>query len=202
MNWWFGDTITGIAPDQTDFLSVAIREIAHVLGFGRAGSFTRWATFSSYVGPHVTALRGPSGAPLDTTTHEDWAEGTTSSIGGVGSFEAAMDPTLAPGQRKLLTDLDYAALADVGWEVGPIPDATALSLVPLLAIRLLRRARRQSDAARHRLAGEAAGMKVRDALGMSDWPIHKGSYVARLTTYLQERGDEQREITFADSGQD
>ena len=47
--------------------------------------------------------------------------------------------------------------------------------------------------------GEAAVLKVRDALGLNDSPILKGSYVALLTTYLQERGEEQREITFADS---
>jgi adenylate cyclase, class 2 len=50
--------------------------------------------------------------------------------------------------------------------------------------------------------GEAAVLKVRDALGLSDSPILKGSYVALLTTYLQERGDDQREITFADSAND
>jgi adenylate cyclase class 2 len=43
---------------------------------------------------------------------------------------------------------------------------------------------------------EEAVLKVRDALGLSDLPMLKGSYVAMLATYLQERGEEQRDIKF------
>ena len=44
-----------------------------------------------------------------------WVEGTFSS-----GQEAAMDPTIGSGRRKLLTRLDLAALDDIGWEIaGP-----------------------------------------------------------------------------------
>ena len=61
-----------------------------------------------------------------------------------GSQEAAMDPTLSAGTRKYFTELDWAGLADVGWEVVPgaalssetafasasIPAAPAASMTP------------------------------------------------------------------------
>jgi adenylate cyclase class 2 len=41
-------------------------------------------------------------------------------------------------------------------------------------------------------------MKVRDLLGLSNEPIVRASYIALLTTYLQEKGlQAQREIVFA-----
>jgi len=43
---------------------------------------------------------------------------------------------------------------------------------------------------------EEAVLKVREALALGECPVLKGSYVAMLATYLQERGEEQRDITF------
>ena len=47
-----------------------------------------------------------------------WANGTQSVVyGGSTAQEAAMDPDLQNGTRKRFTELDAAAMKDIGWEV-------------------------------------------------------------------------------------
>jgi len=43
---------------------------------------------------------------------------------------------------------------------------------------------------------EGAVMKVREALGLTDRPLIKASYIAMLTSHLQELGDRRTEVTF------
>jgi adenylate cyclase class 2 len=43
---------------------------------------------------------------------------------------------------------------------------------------------------------EASVLKVRDRLRLSDRPLMKSSYVSLLMSYLQERGESRRRITF------
>lgn len=33
-----------------------------------------------------------------------------------------MDPGITPNLRKYFTELDYAAMNDIGWQVSPIPE--------------------------------------------------------------------------------
>lgn len=47
-------------------------------------------------------------------------------------------------------------------------------------------------------ASEACVMKMRERLGLAHLPLIKASYVAMLTSYLQERGQPLREIRFKD----
>jgi hypothetical protein len=116
-NWFFGATTTGLTSSQTDFLSVATHEMGHVLGIGDniSGQVTTWSRFVSndtFVGPHAAAANGGQPVPLDPGGNH-WAEGTTS-----GGQEAAMTPVLLDGTRKLFTPLDFAGLADIGWNVA------------------------------------------------------------------------------------
>jgi len=50
------------------------------------------------------------------------------------SQEAAMDPTLAPGTRKLFTDLDVAALDDIGWDAAQVPEPSSIVMIFSAAI--------------------------------------------------------------------
>ena len=72
-----------------------------------------------------------------------WASGIQSAINGVGSFETAMDPEIVNGVRKPFTDLDWAALQDIGWQVTAIPEPhtwmTMLAGIALLGIAMGRR---------------------------------------------------------------
>ena len=54
-----------------------------------------------------------------------------------------MDPELTTGSRKRFTDLDYAALRDIGWEVAPVPLPAAVWLFAGGLLGLLRFARRR-----------------------------------------------------------
>ena len=110
-NYHFGATVEGLSTSETDFLSVATHEIAHLLGFGLAGSFDAHVSGSNFTGPNAVAeFDGSGNVPLSgSRTHID---------GGITDEgrEAALDPGIARGDRKLLTRLDWAVLADIGWE--------------------------------------------------------------------------------------
>lgn len=121
-NWYFDSNIT---RDESfsgfDFYSVAVHELAHVLGFGGADSFDNLISGGSFTGPAVNALLGYN-PPLAGDSH--WASG----LSYLGQ-EAAMDPSIAGGQRKHFTELDAAAMKDIGWEVSPVPEAETWTMM-------------------------------------------------------------------------
>lgn len=133
-NWYFdNDTSSDEAFAGFDFFSVALHELAHVLGFGTSDSWVNKVTGSVF----NSAATG--GVALADDAH--WAANTTSFVDGVQQ-QAAMTPSIGAGQRKRMTDLDMAGLAAVGWEVAPatpvpVPAAAWLLLsgIGLLAAR-------------------------------------------------------------------
>ena len=114
-NWFFGATTAGMTGSQSDFLSVAQHELAHLLGFGTASSFSRLVSGGAFTGAASQAQYDLGGAvPLADAGH--WANGLLD-----GGQEAALDPSLTNGTRKLMTELDFAGLDDLGWDVGAPP---------------------------------------------------------------------------------
>lgn len=109
-NWYFGMSADGQGSNQQDFLSVAMHELGHVLGIGTAGSWDSQISGSFFTGENSVAEYGGN-VPLSGSAH--FHEG----IEDAGS-EVAMDPSILVGTRKLFTALDYAALADIGWELN------------------------------------------------------------------------------------
>lgn len=121
-NWYFdSDTTTDESFSGLDFYSVAVHELAHVLGFGGADSFERLVSGGSFTGSAVKALLGYN-PPLSGDSH--WAN----ELRYLGQ-EAAMDPSIAFGQRKRFTELDDAAMKDIGWQVSPVPEAETWTLM-------------------------------------------------------------------------
>ncbi len=113
-NWYFGETTDGLTNGKNDFLSVATHELGHVFGIGTAASWNHYVSGSSFTGPNSVAEydAGRGSVPLtDDASH--FGEGVSE-----GSHEVEMDPTLRVGQRKQFSSLDFAALKDIGWEVG------------------------------------------------------------------------------------
>lgn len=112
----------GLDSNEFDFLSVAIHELGHVLGFG-GDSWNNQVAGTTFTGSNsITAYNlandpDVSAVPLQNGSPSHWLDGTTALTVAGASQEAALDPIIANGQRKILTNLDYAGLADVGWEV-------------------------------------------------------------------------------------
>ena len=116
-DWYFGSDIGSIGTTQADFLSTAIHEIAHVMGFGTSDNWNNLVSGTNFTGTTSSTIFG-SDVPLDAPNIH-WLDGTESNVKGVLALqETAMDPSIDDGTRKLLTDLDYAGLQDIGWEVN------------------------------------------------------------------------------------
>ncbi len=110
-NWYFGQSLSGISSNQTDFLTVAEHEMGHVLGIGTSGAWQTNIANGVFVGPASKAAH--SGQPVPLAPGLDhWAEGTVSD-----GHPATMDPVLLEGTRDAFTTLDYAALQDLGWNL-------------------------------------------------------------------------------------
>ena len=118
-NWHFGITTDNLEPGQTDFVSVAKHELAHVLGIGLAPSWDTFVVGNEFTGPKTVAEFDGTGNVQLTPDREHFVDGTTDALNGSGAEpqESALDPTLLTGTRKLFTPLDFAALDDIGWTV-------------------------------------------------------------------------------------
>lgn len=113
-NWYFGETTNGLENDESDFYSVALHEMTHALGFGGADSWDAQISSGKFIGDKsVAAYDGAGNVPLNAGRNH-WAEDTEDE-----GNEAAMDPTLLVGTRKNMTELDFAGLDDIGWDVLP-----------------------------------------------------------------------------------
>jgi len=116
VSWHFGPTDAGLDSGESDFLSVALHEVGHVLGIGTADSWDALVSGTSFTGSVSVAEYDLGGnVPLDDDLRH-WANGTSD-----GGNETAMDPSLTTGTRKLFTELDFAALDDIGWDILPPP---------------------------------------------------------------------------------
>lgn len=124
-NWHFGLTTAGLDFNEYDFYSVAVHELAHVLGFGTSASFDRLAS-DTFTGGNAMSVYGGAVPLLSDESH--WDEGTQGLFEGVLQ-EAAMDPSIFNNTRKDFTDLDFAAMQDIGWEVTPVPEADTWAML-------------------------------------------------------------------------
>lgn len=110
----------------TDFVSVAIHEFCHVFGIGTAASWDNLISGSSFTGPASTRAAG--GNPgIDSglghfaqSVSDEPAFGFLTTAHGASS-PVIMRPSLSSngGRLTVLSDLDVAGLADIGWEVVP-----------------------------------------------------------------------------------
>lgn len=126
-NWHFGLTTDGLTSGESDFLSVAMHEIGHVLGInGGNPSWTNLISGGFFTGAESVAVYGGS-VPVEGNAH--FASGVISP----GQGEASMAPEITVGQRKLFTELDFAALDDIGWDVVDAGNTTDPRPVGIIA---------------------------------------------------------------------
>ena len=130
--WYFDqDTSSVEAFTGFDFFSVAVHELGHLLGIGTADSWVAKTNVNGTIfnGAFSSAVHG-SPVPLADPAH--WAAGTMGMYNGT-TQEAAMGPNIAAGKRSYFTDLDFAALKDIGWQVSATPVPVPGALVLLLS---------------------------------------------------------------------
>ena len=144
---WNLDHTASPSTGENDLYSVILHEIGHVLGVGTADSWDNLINGSDEFTGAVSVAEYGGNVPLQST-HGHWAAGTTSTVFLTStSQEAAMDPNITVGTRKVFTDLDMAGLDDIGWDVNPEPSTfvlTGLGILGAAAIRRFRRRRRGS----------------------------------------------------------
>lgn len=131
--WHFNHTTSPAAGVQ-DFYSVALHEMAHALGFGGSNDWDSLVSGTVFTGANALAAYAPPGnvplAAADDTAH--WLAGIETSpvYEGAGSQTPLMVPSIPTGLRRQLTNLDAAALADIGWQIDlPGGSAAAASIV-------------------------------------------------------------------------
>ena len=132
------------------FVPIALHEIGHALGLGTAGSWSAKIVNSTFTGARASQVYGGA-VPLANSGH--WRNNTCGGTDGYlasdtnkilskayGSFAAPhgyaqialMDPEACTNgaYHKVMTDLDLAALRDIGWELEPPGNLTVPSLKP------------------------------------------------------------------------
>jgi hypothetical protein len=98
---------SAVPAGKLDFVSVALHEIGHVLGFGTADAFKNQITGGTFTGPKASALYG---GPVPLTPDRGHVPNTTMS----GGHRMLMDQSDALGTRYLPTPLDRAVMEDLG----------------------------------------------------------------------------------------
>lgn len=130
MAYYFdNDLSTTESFEGYDFYTAALRGLIGILGFGgglvsnTAASYTAQADTANMLfnGVNAVAENGGVAVALDAESYRFLGESVASTVGGL-SQTALMTRTLSAGERRQVTDLDWAVLSDIGWHVAAVPE--------------------------------------------------------------------------------
>jgi hypothetical protein len=115
---WHYDLESPPPSDAFDFYTVAVHELAHLLGFGTSTAFLADVSNGQFIGATATELYGQA-VPLHAD-NQHWAVTVESPPFAEGTQpRPSLAPSLTAGERRLFAPLDYAAMADIGWLATP-----------------------------------------------------------------------------------
>lgn len=153
MDYYYdSDLSTSETFEGYDFYTAALRGLIGVLGFGgglvsnTAASYTALAdtTDMLFLGENAMAANGGAGVALDDESYRFLGASVTSTVGGL-SQTALMTRMLSAGERRQMTDVDWAVLSDIGWQVAAVPEpgeyAMFLAGLGVLTVAVRRRRR-------------------------------------------------------------
>ena len=113
-NVYFGTDGNAVPADKIDFVSVTVHELGHMFGIGTAGSFSSKIVNNKFTGRLAAAAY--SGGTDGVPTQPDGAHWAPT-VAEDGQ-QAVMIPTAAFAKRINMTNVDLAALQDIGWRFG------------------------------------------------------------------------------------
>ncbi|NDW45100.1 calcium-binding protein [Ruegeria sp. PrR005] len=105
---WNFDLTTAV-EGKSDFISLALHEIGHILGIGASPIFDMLSAGGQFDGPNARSVNGGDPIPLEADLNHV--------IEGFDGNTVLMDPTARNGFRLTPTDIDLAMLADIGYEI-------------------------------------------------------------------------------------
>ncbi|OWK43201.1 matrixin family metalloprotease [Fimbriiglobus ruber] len=127
-HWYFGSDPNTIPAGEIDFYSVATHELGHVLGFGTSTAWSDLIQNGHFIGAATTALAGSSpaisadGAHFAMDTHSPGCNCPACVAARMAAADGqngvSMQPILNTNQRVGFSELDYAALKDMGWQIS------------------------------------------------------------------------------------
>ena len=123
---WYADSDLSTVESfsgQFDLFTVAAHETAHVLGIGTADSWFARVVGDTFTGPLATTVNGGV-APALRNDGSDAHFASTLTAHANGSAQVPLlSPFIPVGARRYMTDLDWAAMADIGWQVASLQAA-------------------------------------------------------------------------------
>lgn len=153
-NYFSFDANAPVEPGTVDFYTNALHEMIHTLGFGNAVTWFDQIDGNDWTGENVVALLGQDNNLIRRSDQNHIRSNASSFIVGTDILqEVVMDPTQSFNERKLLTELDLAFIADLGYAVRgvntPIPEPATAGVLGLSAgVLLLGRRRRHAATVR------------------------------------------------------
>ena len=121
-NWYVDSDVSTVENfnGQFDFYSIVAHELGHVLGVGTSAAWTADVSGASFTGEAaVDAFGGP--VPLAGSGNASGhVNGSVESTFMGETQQVALSPSIQAGTRKYYTELDWALLEDIGWEIAPV----------------------------------------------------------------------------------